>query len=60
MATTVETSTVILPRKPQGAFRNEPFIDFSQHANAHAMREALTRVGDQLGHEYPLIIGGSG
>jgi 1-pyrroline-5-carboxylate dehydrogenase len=58
MATTVETSTVILPRAPKGAFRNEPFVDFSQHHNAHAMREALTRVGDQLGHEYPLIIGG--
>jgi 1-pyrroline-5-carboxylate dehydrogenase len=57
MATT-ETATVILPRKPQGAFRNEPFTDFSRHENAHAMREALTRVGDQLGHEYPLIIGG--
>ena len=58
MATTVETSTVILPRKPQGAFRNEPFTDFSQHHHAQAMREALTRIGDQLGHEYPLIIGG--
>src|SRR5580693_3049805 len=58
MATTVETPTVILPRAPKGAFRNEPFIDFSRHENAHAMREALTRVGDQLGHEYPLIIGG--
>ncbi len=55
---TVETSTVILPRKPQGAFRNEPFTDFSEHANAHAMRGALERVGDLLGHEYPLIIGG--
>jgi 1-pyrroline-5-carboxylate dehydrogenase len=55
---TLEQATVILPRAPQGAFRNEPFIDFSQHANAHAMREALTRVGDQLGHEYALIIGG--
>ena len=55
---TVEQPTVILPRKPQGAFRNEPFIDFSQHHNAHAMRQALVRVGDLLGHEYPLIIGG--
>ncbi|HTX41849.1 MAG TPA: L-glutamate gamma-semialdehyde dehydrogenase [Acidobacteriaceae bacterium] len=55
---TVETPTVILPRAPQGAFRNEPFIDFSRHENAHAMREALTRVADRLGHEYPLIIGG--
>ena len=51
---TVETSTVILPRKPQGAFRNEPFVDFSQHENARAMRGALARVGDELGHEYPL------
>jgi 1-pyrroline-5-carboxylate dehydrogenase len=55
---TVETSTVILPRKPQGAFRNEPFVDFSQHENARAMRGALERIGDELGHEYPLIIGG--
>ncbi|HVT96483.1 MAG TPA: L-glutamate gamma-semialdehyde dehydrogenase [Acidobacteriaceae bacterium] len=55
---TLESSTVILPRKPQGAFRNEPFIDFTQHDNARAMRGALERVGDQLGHEYPLIIGG--
>ena len=55
---TVATSTVILPRKPQGAFRNEPFTDFSRHENAHAMREALTHVGELLGREYPLIIGG--
>ncbi|HEX4006610.1 MAG TPA: L-glutamate gamma-semialdehyde dehydrogenase [Acidobacteriaceae bacterium] len=55
---TFETPTVILPRTPQGSFRNEPFTDFSRHENAHAMREALTRVGDLLGHEYPLIIGG--
>src|SRR5580704_10093859 len=57
MATATQP-TVILPRAPKGAFRNEPFIDFSQHANAQAMREALERVGDRLGHEYPLIIGG--
>src|ERR1700733_3048552 len=55
---TLQTPTVILPRSPQGEFKNEPFIDFSKHENAHAMREALTRVGDQLGHEYSLIIGG--
>lgn len=55
---TLENPTVILPRKPQSAFRNEPFIDFSQHDNARAMRGALERVGDELGHEYPLIIGG--
>src|SRR5580704_6054532 len=57
MATATQP-TVILPRAPKGAFRNEPFIDFSQHHNARAMRGALERVGDLLGHEYPLIIGG--
>ena len=55
---TATISTVILPRSPQGEFRNEPFVDFSKHENAHAMREALTAVGDLLGHEYELIIGG--
>ena len=55
---TAEISTVILPRSPQGEFNNEPFTDFSRHENAHAMKEALTRVGDMLGHEYELVIGG--
>ena len=55
---TAEISTVILPRSPQGEFKNEPFVDFKQHENARAMQEALTRIGDRLGHEYELIIGG--
>src|SRR5580658_4906350 len=55
---TLETPTVILPRSPQGEFKNEPFVDFTKHENAHAMKEALARVGDMLGHEYELIIGG--
>jgi 1-pyrroline-5-carboxylate dehydrogenase len=55
---TAEIPTVILPRSPQGEFRNEPFVDFSKHENAHAMKEALERVGDLLGHEYELVIGG--
>jgi 1-pyrroline-5-carboxylate dehydrogenase len=55
---TAETTTVILPKAPRGAFHNEPFTDFARHDNGHSMREALTRVGDLLGHEYPLIIGG--
>jgi 1-pyrroline-5-carboxylate dehydrogenase len=55
---TAEMPTVILPRSPQGEFRNEPFVDFSNHENAHAMKEALVHVGDQLGHEYELVIGG--
>ncbi|HYK37271.1 L-glutamate gamma-semialdehyde dehydrogenase [Alloacidobacterium sp.] len=55
---TAEISTVILPRSPEGEFRNEPFTDFSKHENAHAMKEALEHVGDLLGHEYELVIGG--
>jgi len=51
-------STVILPRTPQGDFRNEPFTDFSTAANQHAIKAALEQVGDLLGHEYPLVIDG--
>jgi 1-pyrroline-5-carboxylate dehydrogenase len=39
-------------------FRNEPFTDFSQPANADAMRAALQTVQQQLGQAYPLAIGG--
>lgn len=55
---TAEISTVILPRSPQGEFRNEPFTDFTDRGNVHALKEALVYVGDRLGHEYDLIIGG--
>ena len=55
---TAQISTVIQPVAPQGVFRNEPFIDFSDSANVHTMQAALIRVGDMLGHEYELIIGG--
>src|ERR1700761_4778521 len=55
---TAQISTVILPRSPEGEFRNEPFVDFSRHENAHAMQAALEHVGDLLGHEYELVIGG--
>ncbi len=55
---TVALPTVIRPRSPQGEFKNEPFVDFSRHDNAQAMRQALIRVGDMLGHEYELVIGG--
>jgi 1-pyrroline-5-carboxylate dehydrogenase len=53
-----ELSTAILPLAPKGPFHNEPFTDFGRHENAQAMRVALTRVGDMLGHEYELVIGG--
>src|ERR1700733_1661357 len=55
---TAQISTVIKPVAPQGLFRNEPFIDFSDSANVQAMQAALTRVGDLLGHGCELIIGG--
>jgi 1-pyrroline-5-carboxylate dehydrogenase len=55
---TAQISTVIQPIAPRGAFHNEPFIDFRDAQNVHAMQDALTRIGDQLGHEYELIIGG--
>ncbi|MGC2399737.1 MAG: aldehyde dehydrogenase family protein, partial [Acidobacteriaceae bacterium] len=55
---TAQISTVIQPVSPSGAFRNEPFIDFHDAQNVHAMKAALTRVGDMLGHEYELVIGG--
>ena len=37
-------------------YRNEPFVDFSVKANADAMRTALSKVGDELGRTYPLLI----
>src|SRR5271170_3888425 len=55
---TAQISTVIQPVAPRGAFHNEPFIDFHASENVHAMQAALTRVGDMLGHEYELVIGG--
>ena len=45
-------------RSPQGEFVNEPFVNFAAPENARAMRAALDHVGQQLGREYDLIIGG--
>src|SRR6266571_2597609 len=39
-------------------FRNEPLTDFSEEENAAAMRAAIGQVKEQLGQEYPLVIGG--
>src|SRR5271156_4419374 len=55
---TAQISTVIQPIAPRGEFRNQPFLDFHDSENVHAMQAALTRVGDMLGHEYELVIGG--
>ena len=38
-------------------FRNEPYADFSDPANAAAMRDALALVRSQFGREYPIRIG---
>ena len=40
------------------AFVNEPYMDFSQPANAVAMHAALNTLGSQLGKEYDLWIAG--
>ena len=48
---TAQISTVIQPVTPRGLFHNEPFLDFHDQENVHAMQAALTRVGDMLGHE---------
>lgn len=55
---TIELSTSIALRAPAGNFRNQPFLDFSREETTRAMQDALTRVADQLGQEYDLVIGG--
>src|SRR5437868_2573830 len=55
---TVETPARIEIRTPQGAFRNEPLLDFNQTQNAERMRQAIEKVRAQLGREYDLVIGG--
>src|SRR5437868_3308693 len=42
----------------QSEFKNEALTDFSRAENAAAMRAALDRVRNELGREYPLVIGG--
>ena len=42
-----------------GVFHNEPFTNFHDAENAHAMRRALEEVEDLLGHEYEIVIGGN-
>ncbi len=53
---TVETSKPPICL-PYGPFRNEPATDFTQPENARRMREALARVGAELGREYDMVIG---
>jgi RHH-type transcriptional regulator, proline utilization regulon repressor / proline dehydrogenase / delta 1-pyrroline-5-carboxylate dehydrogenase len=39
-------------------FQNEPPTDFARAENRESMRSALNEVRTQLGHRYPLLIGG--
>jgi 1-pyrroline-5-carboxylate dehydrogenase len=39
-------------------FKNEPATDFTQAANAQAMREAIAKVRAELGRDYDLVVGG--
>jgi 1-pyrroline-5-carboxylate dehydrogenase len=57
MATSIlETARPTL-RIPTGPFRNEPATDFNNPENARKMRDALRRVGAELGREYDMVIG---
>ncbi|HYX41817.1 MAG TPA: hypothetical protein VE821_08975, partial [Pyrinomonadaceae bacterium] len=42
----------------QSEFKNEALTDFSKEENARLMRAALDKVRNELGREYPLVIGG--
>jgi 1-pyrroline-5-carboxylate dehydrogenase len=39
-------------------FRNEPLTDFSRDENRRAMAQAIAAVAENLGHSYPMRIGG--
>ncbi|MBI3301168.1 MAG: L-glutamate gamma-semialdehyde dehydrogenase [Deltaproteobacteria bacterium] len=41
-----------------GAFHNEPELDFAQEEHRQRFREALDQVPQQLGRTYPLVING--
>src|SRR5215813_4897042 len=57
MATSIlETSKPAL-RVPTSPFRNEPATDFNNPDNARKMRDALRKVGAELGREYDMVIG---
>ena len=55
---TMEAPVRMQARAHEGAFKNEPFVDFTKEENARKMRAALEKVRGQLGQEYDLIIGG--
>ncbi|MEO8735781.1 MAG: L-glutamate gamma-semialdehyde dehydrogenase [Edaphobacter sp.] len=57
MATTAPSPNAFT-RLHQSTFVNEAFTDFSSAENKRAMQAALAEVGNELGREYDLVIGG--
>src|SRR6267154_2125262 len=55
---TMEAPPRVQVRLHQGAFTNEPFIDFTKEDSVRKMRSAIEKVRGQLGREYDLVIGG--
>lgn len=49
---------VATPSSQLAPFANEPYTDFTQPANAEAMRAALKQVRSEFGREYDLLIAG--
>ncbi len=50
--------TETTPKAAPLPFQNEPTTDFSQKENQEAMEAALASVREELGQEYPIVIGG--
>ena len=48
---TMEAPPRIQLRLHQGAFKNEPFVDFTKEDNVRKMRTAIDKVRGQLGRE---------
>src|SRR3984957_19306159 len=46
------------PSLERGEFQNEAFIDFNKPENRKSMEDALRRVKEMFGREYPLVIDG--
>jgi len=46
------------PQPPRPEFVNEPIADFSRSETREAMAAALEQIEDDLGEEYPIVIGG--
>src|ERR1700726_2978519 len=55
---TMEAPPRLQVRLHEGAFKNEPFVDFTKEENVRKMRAAIEKVRGQLGREYDLIIAG--